>query len=119
MAQMGQFIPAHLSPLDSGTSWTHCSEAGSQRMETQVPSALSQSPKALDPRDAAYTQACRGVKYTLGVGPAFPHFLVFSVLGAARGGDVTGQWGYQSQGESGPPPPNAGLSVCLVEGGCW
>lgn len=29
----------------------------------------------------AYTQACRGVKYTLGVGPAFPHFLVFSVLG--------------------------------------
>lgn len=53
MAQMGQFIPAHSSPLDSGTSWTHCSEAGSQSTEIQVPSALSQSPKALDPRDAS------------------------------------------------------------------
>lgn len=94
MAQMGQFIPAHLSPLDSGTSWTHCSEAGSQSMETQVPSALSQSPKALDPRDAAgtidglHSGLQRSEVYS---GCAFPHLLVFSVLGAGRGGDVTGQ----------------------------
>lgn len=89
MAQMGQFIPAHLSPLDSGTS-----EAGSQSMETQVPSALSQSLKALDPRDAAgtinglHSGLQRSEVYS---GCAFPHLLVFSVLGAGRGGDVTGQ----------------------------
>lgn len=69
MVQMGQFMPAHLSPLDSGTFWTHCSEAGSQSMEIQVPSVLFQSPRG--PGDTAggisglayiYTQACRGME---------------------------------------------------------
>lgn len=116
MAQMGQFVPAHLSPLDSGTSWTHCSEAGSQSMETQVPSALSQSPKALDPKDAAGTidglhSGLQRSEVYSGCGASISSFPSLLCPGGWQRWGCDWAVGVPEQGEGGPPPPNAGLSV--------